>query len=59
MKIYEDENNYGDSDYCDCSLERKFITKEEKINWLRKYKEYLERETQGVIEAIEKIESNK
>jgi hypothetical protein len=32
-----------------------FLTKEEKINYLTKYKEWLENETKGVDEAIAKL----
>jgi hypothetical protein len=38
---------------CDCN--RHFLTSEEKIEHLEKYKEWLEMETKGVDEAITKL----
>ncbi len=43
---------------CDCNCGphgRMFLTKEEKIEHLTKYKEWLQNETKGVDEAIAKL----
>lgn len=37
---------------------RNFFTKEEKINRLKDYKEYLEKEAKGVGERIKELEKN-
>jgi hypothetical protein len=37
---------------------RNFLTKEEKIEMLKEYKERLEQEAKGVAEAIKRIEKN-
>ena len=37
---------------------RNFLTKEEKVELLKEYKERLEKEVQGVTEAIKSIEKN-
>ena len=34
---------------------RQFLTKEEKIEHLEEYKKWLEKETKGVVEAIENL----
>jgi uncharacterized protein YnzC (UPF0291/DUF896 family) len=39
-----------------CCGPRHFLTSEEKVEKLKKYKEWLDSESQGVQEAIEKIE---
>ena len=46
---------YGD---CGCSTEqgRSFLTREEKIEMLREYKETLEKEAKGVSEKIKELE---
>ena len=46
---------------CECGPEygfRNFLTKEEKIELLKEYKERLEKEAKGVAEAIEKLKKN-
>lgn len=40
-------------DYCTCNSGRSFLTKEEKIEMLQKYKDYLDKEVKGVAERIE------
>lgn len=37
---------------------RNFLTKEEKIQLLKEYKEYLEKEAKGVSERIKDLEKN-
>jgi hypothetical protein len=37
---------------------RNFLTKEEKIEMLKEYKEHLENETKGVSERIKELEKN-
>jgi len=39
-----------------CSVGRGFLTKEEKMDMLREYKEELEKEAQGVAERINELE---
>ena len=48
-----EQNNmcYGPHIYC----RRKFLTNEEKIQKLEEYKKWLENETKGVDETIEKL----
>jgi len=41
--------------YCGCDGERSFLTKEEKIEMLKDYKDYLEKEAKGVEERIEEL----
>ena len=41
---------------CDCEAPRSFPTKEEKVKYLKEYKESLEKEAQGVSERIKEIE---
>ncbi len=41
-----------------CTTERGFLTKEEKIEMLKEYKETLEKETKGVAERIKELEKN-
>ena len=43
-----------DSDCC-CSESRRFLTKEEKLAKLGKYKEWLDNEAKGVHEAMQKL----
>lgn len=42
-----------------CCGERSFLTREEKIEMLREYKENLEKEAQGVSERIKDLERAK
>lgn len=46
--------------YCDTSFcgSRGFLTKDEKIEILKEYKENLEKEAQGVAERIKELERN-
>ena len=37
---------------------RRFLTKEEKLEMLKEYKEHLESETKGVSERIKELEKN-
>lgn len=37
---------------------RNFLTKEEKLEMLKEYKENLEKEVQGVAESIKRLEKN-
>jgi len=39
-----------------CCESRSFLTREEKIEMLKEYKENLEKETQGVTERIKELE---
>ena len=49
-------NTHHEENVCCCtSHPRMFLTKEEKINSLNKYKEWLENEAKGVDEAIAKL----
>lgn len=50
---------YGkcDSNSC-CSSNRHFITKDEKIEMLKEYKEQLDKESKGVTERIKDLEKN-
>jgi hypothetical protein len=41
-----------------CGTYRSFITREEKIEMLKEYKESLEKEAKGVKERIEDLEKN-
>ena len=41
-----------------CSSERSFLTKEEKVEMLKEYKETLEKEAKGVGERIKELEKN-
>ncbi|MBI2085217.1 MAG: DUF5320 domain-containing protein [Candidatus Aenigmarchaeota archaeon] len=44
---------------CGCvAQERSFLTKEEKIEMLKEYKDSLEQETKGVAERIKELEKN-
>jgi hypothetical protein len=47
--------------YCDCSCcgPRAFLTKEEKLEMLKQYKEYLEKEAKGIDEAIAELKKGK
>jgi len=40
---------------CGMHCGRQFLTKEEKIEHLKKYKEWLEKETKGIEEAIQEL----
>jgi hypothetical protein len=42
--------------YCGCDGGRSFLTKEEKIEMLKDYKDYLEKEAKGVAERIEELQ---
>ncbi len=44
--------------YCRCDG-RSFLTKEEKVELLKDYKDQLEKEAQGVGEKIKELEKNK
>lgn len=44
---------------CGCGTERKFLTKKEKLEWLKEYKEDLELETKGVSERIKELKKSK
>ncbi len=49
-------NTHHEENICYCTPHpRMFLTKEEKINHLNKYKEWLENEAKGVDEAIAKL----
>jgi ribosome recycling factor len=51
--------HHGEQDICCCtSHTRQFLTKKEKIKKLTEYKEWLDDESKGVEEAIEKLKSN-
>ena len=41
-----------------CGGERSFLTKDEKIEMLKEYKDSLEKETKGVQERIRELEKN-
>ena len=43
---------------CDCYPSRGFLTKDEKIEMLKDYKESLEKEAKGVAERIRELEKN-
>ena len=45
---------------CDCGYAemRNFLTKEEKIEILKEYRESLEKESKGVMERIKELEKN-
>ena len=49
--MYHDEESTG----CCTGHQRMFLTKEERITHLNKYKEWLQNETKGVDEAIAKL----
>lgn len=44
---------------CGCGMERNFLTKEEKTQLLKDYREYLEKESKGVAEKIKELEKKK
>jgi len=46
------------SDSCGCATPRNFLTKGEKIEMLKEYKESLEKEAKGVAERIKEMEKN-
>jgi ribosome recycling factor len=51
--------HHGEQDMCCCtSHTRQFLTKKEKIKKLTEYKNWLDDESKGVEEAIEKLKSN-
>lgn len=58
-KLRGDIMTYGkcDSNSC-CSSNRHFITKDEKIEMLKEYKEQLDKESKGVTERIKDLEKN-
>ena len=41
---------------CGCGSSREFLTKEEKTERLKEYKESLEKEVKGISERIEELE---
>ena len=43
---------------CECGYNRNFLTKEEKVEMLREYKEHLDKESKGISERIKEIEKN-
>jgi hypothetical protein len=50
---------HHEENVCCCTPHsRMFLTKEEKIDHLNKYKEWLENEAKGVDEAIAKLKAN-
>ena len=49
---------YDFDDNCCCSPGRLFLSKQEKIEALNDYKEYLDKESKGVGEAIETLASD-
>jgi hypothetical protein len=53
----ENEMIYDFDDNCCCSTERMFLSKQEKIEALQGYKEYLDKESKGVGEAISTLAS--
>jgi hypothetical protein len=38
-----------------CEFDRRYLTKEEKVEWLEDYKSNLEKELEGVKERIEEL----
>jgi len=52
----ENKMIYDFDDNCCCSSERMFLSKQEKIEALKEYKEYLDKESRGVGEAIKILE---
>jgi len=44
---------------CCSELRRSFLTKEEKIEMLKEYKEYLDKESKGTSEKIKELQSDK
>ena len=51
--------HHGEIDTCCCtSHPRQFLTKQEKEKKLAEYKEWLDNESKGVEEAIEKLKAN-
>ena len=59
IQIGVEKMHYGTENMC-CSTHhgRQFLTKEEKINKLTEYKNWLDNESKGVEEAITKIQSS-
>ena len=50
--------HHGNQDMCCCdSHGRQFLTKEEKLKKLTKYKEWLDNESKGVTEVIEELKT--
>ena len=43
---------------CGCVAQRSFLTKEEKLEMLKEYKESLDQEAEGVAEKIKDLEKN-
>ena len=56
MGIEEEVNNMGYGYGCGSQRSRSFLTKEERIELLKEYKNDLEKETQGVAEKIKELE---
>jgi|GEM_PF-879022 len=52
------ENLFSDFGHHFFGFKRRFYTKEERIARLEKYKQHLEKELQGVNEAIERLKRN-
>lgn len=44
---------------CGSNVKRSFLTKEEKLEMLKDYKESLDKETTGVLERIKELEAEK
>ena len=49
---------YGNTCGCNCEAPRGFLTKEEKVEMLKEYKQSLEKEAKGVAERIKEIEKD-
>jgi hypothetical protein len=50
---------HGWSSECGCGCQRGFLTKEEKVEMLKEYKQWLEKESQGVAERIKELQKEK
>lgn len=53
-----DINTKEVSEMYGCCSHRSFLTKEEKLEMLKDYKQYLDKESKGVSERIKEIEKN-
>lgn len=53
-KCGKSHGSYGCGGNCEC--DRKFLTKEEKVEMLKEYKDTLNKELKGVSETIEELE---
>jgi len=51
-------HGYCNTGSCGCGTNRSFLTKKEKIEMLKEYKETLEKEAKGISERIEELEKN-